>query len=197
MAMLNIIGPVALGYEVLDLPWLKDMVGTPAESLAPSLVDHEAHRPGPQPDGRLVVDPEIRLPSPGMSLNIGYYYDNVSGYDGPFGHGRSISHNLLVQASGSPTVVTLTRGNMGQVVYKDNGSGTYVAQTPGLFGSLVKDTTHTYWKETDPHGQVTAYPLNTAGMVTSVSWMQSPAGVFHTMSYASGRLQTIQGLDGW
>src|SRR5579871_1762045 len=87
------------------------------------------YRPEPQLSGTLVVDPEILLPSPGMDVDIAYYYTGTSTQNGPFGYGRTLTTNLTAQASGSPALVS----------YQDNGSGTFLAQTPGLLNTLVKD----------------------------------------------------------
>jgi hypothetical protein len=65
-----------------------------------------------------------------------------------------------------------------------------------LINSLVKDTTNSYWKETTPDGRVTAYPLNTTGLVTSVSYAQDAIGNTHTFTYSSGLLQTLQDTVG-
>src|SRR5204863_388253 len=51
-------------------------------------------------------------------------------------------------------------------------------------------------KETGVDGKVTAYPLDTTGQIASVSWIQDAIGNYHTMSYSSGRLQTIKDAVG-
>jgi hypothetical protein len=56
----------------------------------------EVFRPHPQLDGNLVVDPEIHLPSPGIDVDIAYYYNAGSGYNSVYGYGRTLSHNLLI-----------------------------------------------------------------------------------------------------
>jgi hypothetical protein len=55
----------------------------------------------------------------------------------------------------SPALVTLTRGNGAMVSFLDNGSGTFIAQTPAVLNGLVKDTPNGLWKETalDCQGQ--------------------------------------------
>ncbi len=68
-----------------------------------------AFRPDPQLDGNLRVDPEIHLPSPGMDVDISYYHNGISFYNGPFGYKRTINLNMRSMASGSPVVVTLIR----------------------------------------------------------------------------------------
>ena len=156
----------------------------------------EAFRPDPQVSGNLQVDPEIHLPSPGMDVDLAYYYNATSTANGPFGYSRTLSANLTAQASGSPTLVTLTRGNGALVSFQDNGSGTFIAQTPGVLNSLVKDTTHSLWKETTPDGHVTAYPLDTTGQVTSLSFAQDAVGNTHSYSYSGGLLSTIQDAVG-
>lgn len=176
---------------VLDLSAILDK---PAGSDG-SCLHCEAFRPEPQRSGNLQVDPEIHLPSPGFDVDLAYYYNASSSNNGPFGYGRTLSPYLTAQASGSPTLVTLTRDNGAQVSYSLSGSS-YVAQTPGLLNSLVKDTTNSYWKETTPDGMLTAYPLDTAGHLTTVSYIQDAVGNTHTMSYSSGLLQTLEDAVG-
>jgi hypothetical protein len=180
---------------------LMDFTGSDVETLPWSSIDYgqgkgvsryEAFSPDPEPDGNLMVDPEIRLPSIGMDVDIAYFYNSNSNYNGPFGYGRTMSPNQLCQASGTPTLVTLTRGTGAVVSYLNNGLGTYIPQTLGLINSLIPDTTHSYWKETTPDGITTAYPLNTSGMVTSMAYMQDPVGNTQTFSYASGLLTGLQ-----
>ena len=188
MSMLNILSAEdAAKYPVIELPPM--IMDGPGGSGG--CHGCEAYRPEPQLSGNLQCDPEIMLPSPGFDVLIGYYYNAQSTANGPFGLGRTISPNMTAQASGSPTLVTLTRGNGAQVSYAYNGSS-YVAQTPGCLNSLVQDTTNGYWKETTLDGMLTAYPLNTTGMITSVAYQQDAPGNIHTHSYSSGLLQTIE-----
>ena len=46
-----------------------------------------------------------------------------------------------------PTIVTFTRANGALVSYQDDGMGNFVAKTPGVLNSLVKDVGNTLWKE--------------------------------------------------
>jgi len=189
--MLRILDIEALGTGrlVTDLP----PTGPAADTGAPECARCAAHAPAPQRDGHLLVDPDIHLPSPGIDLDLAFYYNGNSPYNGPFGYGRSFSHNLLAQASGSPTLVTLTRGDTSLVSYQyDTPSGQYLPKTPGLLNSLAQDTTDNLWKETTLDGIVTAYPLNTTGMVTSATYIQDAAGNLHTLTYSGGRLATIE-----
>ena len=191
--MIQVLDVEALGIPVIVLPENSPSQAGGVSEPAPACSPCAAYRPAPQPDGNLVVDPEIHLPSPGMDVDIGYYYNAVSLYNGPFGYKRSLSPNLLAQASGSPAIVTLTRGDTSVVSYQYNaGSGEYVPQTPGLLNSLVEDTTDNLWKETTLDGVVTAYPLDTAGHVTSATYIQDAVGNTHTLSYSGGRLSTIE-----
>ncbi len=130
-----------------------------------------------------------------MDKRYRQYYNSSGTNNGPFGLGTNLSTNLTAQASGSPTLVTLTRGNGALVSYMYN-SGAYVAQTPGVLNSLVQDTTNSYWKETTLDGITTAYPLDTAGNITSVSWVQDSVGNTHSFSYSSGLLQTLEDATG-
>ena len=79
-----------------------------------------------------------------MAIDIDYTYNASSTVNGPFGYGRTLSPNMLAQASGSPTIVTLTRGSGALASYQDDGSGRFQPQTPGLMNSLVKDTTNSF-----------------------------------------------------
>jgi len=118
-----------------------------------------AFRPQPQATGNLQVDPEIQLPSPGMDVNIASYYNAVSTNNSPFGYGWTSSVFLTAQASPTPSIVTMTRGNGYVVSYLESGSGTNVfnPQTPGLFNTLSKDVGNGLWKETTPDGFTFAY----------------------------------------
>src|SRR5665213_2838679 len=111
--MLETIDAERLGIPTLSPSLLKN--GGPS-SCGPCL----AHRPEPDLLGNLSVDPEINLPSPGMLVDISYFYNSNSPYAGPFGYGRTLSTNLTAQASVFPTsqtLVTLTRGNGAVVSY--------------------------------------------------------------------------------
>src|SRR5579872_1577170 len=106
--MKNVIDVDSLKIATLNLAGIAEgNAGAPCSTCA-------AYRPDPLPDGNLQVDPEIRLPSPGMDVDIGYFYNSVATTNGPFGYGRTITSNLTAQASsltGSQTLVTLTRGD--------------------------------------------------------------------------------------
>jgi YD repeat-containing protein len=131
-----------------------------------------------------------------MDIDFAYYYNATSTANGPFGYGRTASPSLTAQASGSPSLVTLTRGNGARVSFLDNGSGTFIAQTPGVLNTLVKDTPNSLWKETTPDGVVSAYPLDTTGQITSLVYAEDAVGNRHTHAYASGLLQTLQDAVG-
>jgi YD repeat-containing protein len=156
----------------------------------------DAHRPAPELDGSLLVDPEIKLSSPGMNIDIEYYYNSNSSYNGPYGYQRTMSTNLLAQASGSPLIVTMTRGDGSNVTYQENTSGSYVSYSPRNLDTLAQDTVDNLWKETTQDGITTAYPLNTTGQITSVSYIQDAIGNRHTYSYSSGRLANIEDAVG-
>ena len=156
----------------------------------------EAFQPAPQSDGSLLVDPEIHLPSPGMDVDVAYFYNSTSTLNGPFGYRRTLSTNLTAQASGSPAIVTLTRGNGSLVSYLSDGSGNYACQTPGVRNTLQEDTGNALWKESTPDGQTTAYPLDKTGQITSVAYAQDAVGNRHTFSYAGGLLQTLEDAVG-
>ncbi len=193
--MIRTIDPNQLGIPTLILP--PGIGGTPSRpSEAPACRRCVEFSPGPRLDGTLLVDPEIHLPSPGMDVDIAYFYNGNSTYNGPYGYGRTISPNLLAVASGVNAIVTLQRGDGSLVSFQDDGSGTFVAKTPGLLNSLVKDTTNSYWKESTLDGQTLAYPLNTSGMVTSIAYQEDASGNRHSFVYSSGRLETLQDAVG-
>jgi hypothetical protein len=157
--------------------------------------------------GNLQVDPEIILPSPGMNVEVAYFYNSNSSYNGPFGFGRTINLNLTAQASPvlvtvssasvTVTLVTLTRGNGSAVNYQENAtSGQFDPQTRGLLNSLTKDTANNRWLETALDGTITAYPLNPNGQLSSIVWAQDAVGNHHTFSYASGLLQSLEDAVG-
>src|SRR5579862_4053059 len=152
--MVRILDVEALGIPPLKLPdWLVGQAGEmpSAASVQPGAQSDgcnrcAVYRPTPQLDGNLQVDPEIHLPSPGMDVDIAYYYNASDPTNGAFGYGRTLSHNLLAQASGSPTIVTFTRGNGARVSYQYNSvSSQYVPMTPGVLNSLAQDTTDNLW----------------------------------------------------
>lgn len=148
----------------------------------------EGYRPDPQRSGNLQVDPEIHLPSPGIDVDIAYFYNGVATNSGPFGYARTLSTNLTAQASGSPTIVTFTRGTGAIVTYQDAGGSSFTISTPGNLNTLAKDVPNSLWKETTPDGHVTAYPLNTTGQLTSITYREDAVGNRQTFSYATGLL---------
>ena len=60
----------------------------------------------------------------------------------------------------------------------------------------MQDGPNNLWKETTPDGRVAAYPLDTTGHVTTISWAQDAVGNTHTFGYSSGRLSTLQDAVG-
>src|SRR5438876_7653821 len=91
----------------------------------------EAFRPEPGLDGSLRVDPEIHLPSPGMDVDIAYYHNSDTDYNGPYGLARTISPNLFLKYFSWDTgsIVTFTRGDGGVVQYNAIVPGGYVCET--------------------------------------------------------------------
>ncbi len=156
----------------------------------PALPQLYVYSPSPQLSGNLQVDPETHLPGP-FPLDISWFYNGSSTQTGPFGYGRTMSTYLTAQASGTNPLVTLTRGNGALVSYLYNGTS-YVPQTPGCLNSLTKDSVNGYWKETTLDGQVTAYPLDTTGHITSVAYIQDSVGNIHSHTYSSGLLSSIE-----
>jgi hypothetical protein len=69
--MIRIIDPDQLGIPVIDLGGLT----VPNETPSHACHRCDAYRPAPLPDGNLVVDPEIHLPSIGMDVDIAYFYN--------------------------------------------------------------------------------------------------------------------------
>lgn len=201
--MLHLLDTENLGLNTIAMPTLLDAysanapgISASSETGGPRCGSCAVYRPGPQPDGNLQVDPEIHLPSPGMNVDIAYYYNSNTDYNGAFGYGRTISTNLLAQASGTPTLVSFSRGNGAMVSYLEDGSGNFVPQSPRLFNTLVKDTANSLWKEVTPDGLLTAYPLDTSGQVTSVTYAEDAVGNRHSFIYQAGRLQNLQDAVG-
>jgi len=128
-----------------------------------------------------------------MDVNIGYYCNAASTANGPYGYGRTISPNLLAQASGSGTqIVTMTRGTGAIVTYQGSSSTGFNSYSPNVFTTLSQDVINGYWLEATPNGRITGYPLDTSGKVTSVSYIKDPAGPTQTFSYNSaGLLQNL------
>jgi hypothetical protein len=60
--------PESVRYPLVSLP-------ETVPSDAPSCASCEAYRPLPQPDGNLPVDPEIYLRSPGIDVDVDYFYN--------------------------------------------------------------------------------------------------------------------------
>ena len=193
--MLQIIDPVALGIKPYIMPSTAPAGETPVAGCTSCGTNAssgaEAYRPNPQRSGNLQVDPEIHLPAV-MDVDIAYFYNASSLSNGPFGFGRTISPNLSAIASGSPAIVSLTRGDGAIVSFQDNGSGTYISSTPGNLNTLTKDVANNLWKETTLDGYITAYPINPAGQICSVSYVQDSVGNRLTHTYSAGLLQTIQ-----
>ena len=187
--MLDIIDPVALGYPEISLP-------SGSSPTAGSCHRCEAYRPDPQLSGNLRVDPEIHLPSPGMDVDIAYYYNANSSANGVYGYGRTLSTNLTAIASGSPAIVTIARGNGALVSYQDDGTGNFVSQTPGVLNTLSKNVTAGYWQESTPDGRTTAFPISPTGQVNSIAYAQVAVGNRHIFSYSSGLLQTLEDAVG-
>src|SRR5579871_1751792 len=177
-------------YPTILLPEMADTQD------AASCAHCEGFRPDPQRSGNLQVDPEIHLPSPGMNVDIDNYYNAASTTNAAFGYGRTVSTNLTAQASGSPLLVTLTRANGALVSYQYDGVSAYIAKTPGVLNTLVRDNTNSLWKESTLDGVTTAYPLDTSGHVTTVSWVADAVGNTHTFAYSSGLLSTLQDAVG-
>ncbi|MBV9470721.1 MAG: hypothetical protein JOZ57_15890, partial [Abitibacteriaceae bacterium] len=187
--MLSLLDIERSTYQTVALPDALDNTSQPCDRC-------KAFRVDPQLDGNLQVDPEIFLPSPGLNVDIGYYYNSNTQYNGPFGYGRTITPNLLAQANGSPAWVSFSRGNGAIVSYQDDGSGTFVPQTPRLLNTVIKDTVNNLWKEVTPAGITTAYPLDTTGQVTSVTYIEDAVGNRHSFLYQAGRLQNLQDAVG-
>jgi YD repeat-containing protein len=151
-----------------------------------------AHKPTPQSTGNLQVDPEIDLPSPGMNVNIAYYYNSASKYNGVFGYGRTMTTNLFIKASGSPLVLTLTRGKGNTTEYEETSLGKFKAKSSGNRNTLTLDNIHKTWLETTPDGVITAYPVVSHDQVSNVAYIQDAVGNRHTYKYdANGHLQTL------
>lgn len=188
-----------LGKPIVLLP--EQGAGTASD--AASCHRCEAFRPAPQLSGNLQVDPEIHLPSPGMDVDIAYYYNSNTPQgspieNGPYGYMRSISAAQYAQFYGTGTTnIILMRGNGALVTFTDDGTmtGTYNSGTPGVFSKVHTDTVNGLIRETTPDGITTAYPLTTT-YATSLTYVEDAVGNRHTYSYASGLLSTIEDAVG-
>ena len=196
--MLGIIDVEKLGLAVLS-PQALGLPPAPAESCR----NCAAYRVAPETDGNLRVDPEIHLPSPGMDVDIAYFYNaNTGVLNAPsnalYGYGRTISTQLTAQASGSPIHVTLTRGNGSVANYQLNGSA-YEALTSDSLNTLTTftDSGNAYWKESTLDGHSAVYPYNTAAQLTSITYAADAIGNRHSFVYnGSQKLQNVQDAVG-
>ena len=191
--MLKVIDPAAQGIETLALSRL----GGVDPSNSEDCVGCAAWRVGPELDGNLIVDPEIRLPSPGMDVDIAYFYNANSPGASNFGYGRTLSTNLSVDYV-APTTLThgtlnFNRGN-GKVdtYYEAVGIQQFYPVSQGLVNTLAIDTTNSYWKETTQAGVINAYPLVTSGHTSKIAYAQDAVGNVQTFTYdVSGNLTSL------
>jgi len=191
--MLSIINVKESGYEEVAQEAAASGVLPVEQVVSPtgSCTACAMYSPSPQFSGNLQVDPEIVLPSPGMNVEIAYFYNSFSPVNGAYGYGRTLSTNLTAQASGAPAIVSMTRGNGAVVTYQADGGG-FISHTPENLNTLEQDFLNNQWKETTPQGQAMAYPLDTNGAVTSISYAQDAVGNRHSFTYSNGLLQTLQ-----
>src|SRR5579872_3304745 len=98
--MFKVIDADAMGYETVSLAELGITVEpSPLPSWSEPPVGvlpgrSEAYGPAPRLDGSLVVDPEIHLPSPGMDVDIAYFYNSNNSGVALYGLGRTMSADL-------------------------------------------------------------------------------------------------------
>ena len=147
------------------------------------------------------IDPDITLPSPGMNVEISHYYNSspLSGapyVNGPYGYNRTISPAQVAQLYNSGQNLIIQRGNGAIATFLNNGSGTFLPGTPGVLNTVVEDNVDDLLLETTPEGITTAYPLDTTGYPTTVTYVQDAVGNRHTFGYSSGLLQTIEDAVG-
>jgi RHS repeat-associated protein len=162
----------------------------------------EQFRPSPRGDGSLIVDPEIHLPSPGMDVDISYFFNSNSPFDSPFGYGRTISLNLSARSMEMPAVgtdpprlmVEMVRGNGTLVSYLQDSSGIFQPQTPRLLNSLVQDGD--FWRETTPDGRVLLYPLLEPGQPCPIQSVTDAFGNQHSWNYSGGYISSLQDAVG-
>lgn len=149
---------------------------------------HHPHRPIPEPDGRLVADPEILLKAKGFDLQIEFFYNSRSDSDGPYGKGRSISPACHILSSTSDAVAGAVRGN--ERLFAFEAAGTSGATTsydadPGMNSgtSLVYDSGIGAFVETFADGKKIVYGENLGGagqVKFGVSRIEDPSGNRHT-----------------
>jgi hypothetical protein len=92
--MLQLLDVASSGYTTLSVSGV-NAPGSPPYPPSGGCARCLEHRPGPAVDGSLHVDPDIRLPSPGMDVVVEVQYNSASEYNGAYGYRRSISPNLL------------------------------------------------------------------------------------------------------
>lgn len=173
---------------------LEALVIEPSGSIVPSDEDAcpscAAHHPGPQSAGNLQVDPEIRLPSPGMDVSVSYFYNSGDPTASPYGYGRTISCNHRLTARNNHTHVQMLRGDGSGVQYKQAETGNYElsADLSWLGLSLKQEDGH--WVETNGDGVKTFYPVLEDGKTSKVSYIEDAVGNRHTYTYDSNGLLT-------
>ncbi len=181
--MLSILNNARELYPTLSIVGLQETVT--AESAGDS--NALAFRTDPQLDGNLHVDPEIHLPSPGMDVDIAYYYNANSSYNTFYGYGRTINVNLSLVASGTSPLVTFQRGNGTVDSYQSDAAGNLFAASPNNRNSLTTFVSGTdiFWKETTPDGRNAVYPVVPDNQISSIVYVEDSVGNRHNFSYGA------------
>ena len=74
--------------------------------------------------GALRIDPDLRLPSRGMPVEISFHYDSQDDYNGAFGYGRTTSYNRFLEENVPQAgKVTVHTGTGRRYVYTNNNGG--------------------------------------------------------------------------
>lgn len=152
---------------------------------------NRAHAPLPSPDGDLVQDPEITLPTTAGPLSWRLFYYSYRKLDGEWGYGRRASFPLRLcsHASGGITTVMLEREDGTNVLYVDSGEGLNPI-TPRIFDTLVHNGDGSWDEIRFDTGNRFHYPV---GEHVSLAYYQTPHGYRVTCHYNS--LQLMEALE--
>lgn len=162
------------------------------DSLSVECASCAARHPAPQQNGNLQVDPEIRLPSPGMDVEISYFYNSFSNLSTAYGFGRTISTNLVLVASVNPNTVRLIRGDGAAVTFFELEPGKYGKKGQRKHTKVLLDAIKNEWVELGSKGVKTYYPVVPNDHESKVSRVVDAIGNCHTYSYdAQGLLMTL------
>ena len=153
------------------------------------------HRPLPQADGGLLIDPEIALKARGMDLQVEFYYSSTSGTNRELGVGRSATFRAYVFGydDGTGTSYYVVRGDLNAYLLSQTstsgGTTNYAGASEfGLLTTLSYDGTT--WREYFPEGSRVEYeqhaPAGPSGPKYEISRAVARTGAVCTYAYGSG-----------